>query len=173
MFNYLRKNNVVDIIDVNDEDDDIDMHMNRNMKMNNEDDELISNNTPYTKPYIKPYSKPYSKPYLEQLNPKQQIMDVKKEEELLGDLDMLSEKYRRFQKENINTIINDNTEYGELLKEKDFIINDLKNENKELRQKIIDITILYNTKIENIKTEHKKELYRIHSEFVERLNKKL
>lgn len=99
------------------------------------------------------------------IDPKQQIIDIREEEELLGDLNRLSQKYKRYQNEN------NNNDYNEIIREKDFVINDLKREIDELKQKNIDITILYNTKIENIKTEHKKELYRIHSEFANRLNK--
>lgn len=101
------------------------------------------------------------------ISPKQQIADIKKEEALIGDLNRMSQKYKRYQRENNNN----NDECADLIKEKDFIINDLKKEIDELKQKNIDITVLYNTKIENIKFENKKELHRLHSEFANRLNK--
>ena len=51
---------------------------------------------------------------------------------------------------------------------KNLIINDLKKEILKFKQNLVDLTIVYNTKIEQLKQEHKKELYHQYMEFMKK-----
>lgn len=99
------------------------------------------------------------------LNPHDQISKVKENEDIINELVSISKKYTEYQKNQSS-----NNELTELIKSKDRIINDLKNEISLLKQKIIDLNIEYNVKIENMRDLHRDELYKLHKSFVKRLN---
>ena len=60
--------------------------------------------------------------------------------------------------------------YTELIESKNDTINDLKQEIGKLKQKITDLTILYNTKIEQLRQEHMRELHNQHKEFMKKIS---
>lgn len=100
--------------------------------------------------------------------PLQQIADIETEQMLDTDLKIIVKKYTNY------TDKSDISEPGikQLLREKDVLINELKNQIKIEKQKNTDLGISYNVKLENLKTEHKKELLRLHTEYVNFANDK-
>lgn len=102
--------------------------------------------------------------------PAQQFMDLTAEDDLIVDLDRLTKKYMRYQEETYHDTKLD--EYSRLLKDKDMTIEDMKKENAQMRQKLIDLAIMYNTKIDELKLEHKRDLRRMHMEFVKKTSNK-
>lgn len=129
------------------------------------------------------------------MTPYQQINDIREEENLVDNLGRLKKKYTLYKTENRqvhhrvhnhnhNQTHNQNQGQGQgqgqyqnhdditfLLNERDMTITELKSQIDSLNQKLITLTIIYNEKIEDLKTEHKKELHRLFSEFVKRTNK--
>jgi hypothetical protein len=67
---------------------------------------------------------------------------------------------------NRNDICND--PYLELLESKNDTINDLQQEITKLKQKIVDLTRIYNTKIEYLYQEHQRELHKQYQEFMKK-----
>lgn len=67
---------------------------------------------------------------------------------------------------NTNDIYDD--PYSELLESKNDTIYDLQQEIKKLKQNILDLTILYNTKIEHLHQEHTRELHEQYEEFMKK-----
>lgn len=98
--------------------------------------------------------------------PAQQLTDIIAEDDLIVDLDRLTKKYMRYQEDTYHDTKLD--EYSRLLRDKDMSIEDLKKENAQMRQKLIDLAIMYNTKIDELKLTHKRDLRRMHIEFVKK-----
>jgi len=69
----------------------------------------------------------------------------------------------------INDSEKDTDPFIELVESKNDIINELKQEILRLKQEIVDLTLLYNLKIENLRQDHKKELYAQYKEFLKKL----
>lgn len=97
----------------------------------------------------------------------QQLETIRSEDSVSGDLNRLSKKYSQYRIESLQP--NGSNEYDRLIKIKDIVIEDLKKENELLKQKLIDLTIVYNTKIDDLKIEHKHELRRMHAEYINRI----
>lgn len=99
-------------------------------------------------------------------DPIQQIEDEKHSEIASINLDHLTKKYNRYKQEFTKEISTD--PLYEVIKSKDTIIDDLTKRIESLEKQLVDTTILYNTKIEQLRMEHKNELRRQHAEFVKR-----
>lgn len=54
----------------------------------------------------------------------------------------------------------------EMISAKNLIIDDQKKEILKLKRELVDLTLIYNTKIEQLKQEHKKELYNQYMEYM-------
>lgn len=87
--------------------------------------------------------------------------------DVLVDLSRLSNKYSHYQNRDKNNI---SDEITNILNGKDIIINNMTDEIKQLKQQIIDLSVTYNKKIEDLKIKHKKDLMLIHSDYVRRIN---
>lgn len=81
-------------------------------------------------------------------------------DDVLVDLSRLSNKYSLYQS-------HDNAERSD---EVTILVKNMTNEIKQLKQQIIDLSVTYNKKIEDLKIKHKKDLLRIHSDYVKRIN---
>jgi hypothetical protein len=110
------------------------------------------------------------------IDPLQQIEKEKNNEIMIGNLERLSKKYQRYNQEHINIQKEPNghakDSFVELIETKDDLINSLQNEINMLKQQLVDTTIIYNTKIEQLRSEHTQELHRLHISFAERLASK-
>ena len=98
----------------------------------------------------------------------EQLETIRSEDNVNDDLNRLSRKYSYYQTESIRPNGSTN-EYIKIIKIKDIQLDDLKKENEFLKQKLIDLTIVYNTKIDNIKIEHEHELRRMHAQYITRI----
>lgn len=89
-------------------------------------------------------------------------IDVITFENLNDDIIQLEKKYKK----------NDNCEkydpFNFLIEMKNDTIDDLKREINGLKQEIIDLTIIYNNKIENLRTQHKNDLYLQYKEYIKK-----
>jgi len=91
--------------------------------------------------------------------------------DVLVDLSRLSNKYSHYQNQRHNKNKNNNSdEIMGILDGKDIVINNMASEIKQLKQQIIDLSVTYNKKIEDLKIKHKKDLMCIHSDYVRRMN---
>ena len=97
-------------------------------------------------------------------NPITQYHLIKKDEDMLNDFNSLTKKYSQFQN---NTTKKD--PYAEIINSKDVMIEDLKKQLQKSGQDLIDLTLLYNNKIESLRIEHKKELCILRSEYMKKL----
>jgi hypothetical protein len=118
-----------------------------------------------------------------------QIDDLKQTETMIDNLGALSKKYNLYRDNSSRQIsdreknIRHDSRYGkydeidnrhvdpyeELIMTKNIEIDDLKNEILVLKQKFVDISLLYNSKIECLRQDHRKELHSQHKKFMERL----
>jgi len=124
-----------------------------------------------------------------------QINDLKQTETMIDNLGALSKKYNMYRDNSSRQILDreknirydsrygkydeiDNKHaqeklnadpYEELIMTKNIEIDDLKNEILVLKQKFVDISLLYNSKIECLRQDHRKELHSQHKKFMERL----
>jgi DNA repair ATPase RecN len=105
------------------------------------------------------------------IDPVDQFVEINKKEDLLDDLDRLTKKYNMYN-ENGKKYDPNLDEYSKMIKVRDTIIEEMKTEIALLKQQMMDITFQYNEKIEMLRTEHRKELHRLHTEYVKRINKK-
>ena len=115
-----------------------------------------------------------------EINPICQINDINQSEMIINDLDTLEKKYNRYNnsliQKNLPTvyksknIIKNTDPYDELIQSKNVIIDDLKKENIRLKQEHIDLSIIYNNKIDMMRQQHRKELHNQYKEFVKRKN---
>lgn len=87
--------------------------------------------------------------------------------DLPSDIEKLSKKYIHLLQQPIS--ISDPTQ--SIIESKNQLIQELQNEISILNQKIIDLTIHYNEKIEIQRMEHKKNLYRQYVQFSNKLEK--
>ena len=94
--------------------------------------------------------------------------DIKSDGSLFDDLNSLTKKYQQYN-EKIYDQMHD--PYIELVESKDDRIEELKIKNDELKQELIDLSILYNEKIEQIRIDHRKELHSQHKEYLKQLKK--
>ncbi len=102
-------------------------------------------------------------------NDKDTDTDTDKGEDTFDDeLNILTKKYQRYN-EKIYDHIND--PYVELIDSKDVIIKELRSKIEELKQELIDVSILYNDKIELIRNDQRKELHTQHKEYLKQLKK--
>ncbi|VBB18504.1 hypothetical protein YASMINEVIRUS_967 [Yasminevirus sp. GU-2018] len=101
------------------------------------------------------------------ITPHQQIRDIREEELLVGSLTRLEKKYAMYKTETNQP----RDEISLMLEERDSTIRELRSEIELLNQRLVDLSVAYNMKIEEQKTEHKQELHRLHAEFVKRTNK--
>jgi len=97
----------------------------------------------------------------------EQLETIRSEDNVNDNLNRLSKKYSHYQTESLCS--RGSNEYDRLIKIKDIQLDDLKKENEFLKQKLIDLTIVYNTKIDDIKIEHKHELRRMHAQYITRI----
>jgi hypothetical protein len=97
------------------------------------------------------------------VTPLQQIEYENNNETVLEDLERLSKKYKRYHQEHMHQ--NQKDPFFELLESKDEQINSLHKKLEILKQQLIDTTIIYNTKIEELRSEHRRELQRLHATF--------
>lgn len=125
-----------------------------------------------------------------------QIDDVKRDESMIDNLDALTKKYNRYQntslqqKSNREQNMRYDSRYGkhneidnryqqerehpidpyeELIESKNIEIDDLKHEITKLKQKFVDMSITYNSKIDRLRQDHRKELHSQHKKFMERI----
>lgn len=108
------------------------------------------------------------------LDPTQQICYERKTDSLLTDLTILSNKYKRYSDEQTNTYNKkmngeDKNPLSEIIISKDEQISNLKIEIDKLKQELIDTTIAYNLKLELLRTDHRNDLQRQHSEFMKKI----
>lgn len=59
--------------------------------------------------------------------------------------------------------------YEELIESKNITIDELKHENAHLKQKLVDLSILYNSKLDNLRQEHRISLHQQHKKFIEKI----
>lgn len=100
-------------------------------------------------------------------NERQHIEISKDTDDVLVDLSRLSNKYTLYQNRDK---IGHSDEVTYILNEKDILVKNMANEIKQLKQQIVDLSVTYNKKIEDLKIKHKKDLLRIHSDYVKRIN---
>ena len=81
---------------------------------------------------------------------------------------LVSIHHRSDQQNNVNENDPFDSMMDEMIDAKNLIINDQKKEILKLKQNLVDLTLVYNTKIEQLKQEHKKELYYQYMEFMKR-----
>jgi hypothetical protein len=102
------------------------------------------------------------------LTPEKQIKQI--DAELVSDIDLerLTIKYKSLatdqnytNQDHIYKIINENQKTIEALKKQ--IV--------DLSSKITDLGVEYNEKLENMRTKHRKEIYRLHNHFTTKLAK--
>ena len=115
-----------------------------------------------------------------EINPICQINDINQSEMIINDLDTLEKKYNRYNnsliQKNLPTVykskntIKNIDPYDELIQSKNVIIDDLKQENIRLKQEHVDLSIMYNNKIDIMRQQHRKELHNQYKEFVKRKN---
>lgn len=99
-----------------------------------------------------------------------QYQEIKNEEDILNNFNIVSKKYQQYQNNQSNqTNRNTNNLYNEIINSKEVIINDLKIDINNLNQKLINLTFLYNDKIEQLRIEQKKELYLLHAEYIKKI----
>ncbi len=79
------------------------------------------------------------------------------------NLDDLTNKYKSLNKQTTNS-------YDDLIKSKDAQIMILTAKIKKLEQQLIDIALIYNEKIEEQKTQHKKDMMIMNKQFRETNN---
>ena len=96
------------------------------------------------------------------LTSNKQYNDILNDDILTSDLDILANKYDNYQK-------NKKGPYIDLVESKNKIIDDLKNDIKKLKQELIDMSVNYNSKIEQLRIEHKRELNIQHHEYMKKI----
>ena len=92
----------------------------------------------------------------------------KTEQDLDLDIMTLENKYSQYSQNNKQKYKND--PYDELIKEKDKTINKLRHIIEELKIEKIDLSILYNEKIEMLRTENKKNLLVQHKQYIKNID---
>jgi hypothetical protein len=110
------------------------------------------------------------------IDPSQQIYHEKNTESLLTDLAILSNKYKRYNDEQnktyghkINDRVKEKNPLSEIIVSKDEQISNLKIEIDKLKQELIDTTIAYNLKLEQLRSDHRNDLQRQYLEFMKKL----
>jgi hypothetical protein len=126
-----------------------------------------------------------------------QINNVKQAEIMISDLDSLSRKYNRYRDDSSHqkTLQEKNIRYDsrygkydvldriqaqyraqhpidpyeELIESKNLEICDLKKEISDLKQKLVDTSLSYNSKIERLRQDHRRELHIQHKKIMEKL----
>jgi hypothetical protein len=100
-----------------------------------------------------------------------QDQDSGKEELLVSDLNRMSKKYKQYQANTLNGSGSPSNPWTELMESKNNTINDLIQELAKAKQDLVDLTIVYNNKIELLRTEHKRELNFQHAECMKKIKK--
>lgn len=103
------------------------------------------------------------------MTPEQQIIQIDQEMFATTDLNRLSKKYESIASIDI---IEDGTSdmITNILMEKERTIEELKGEIQKLNLKIVDIGVEYNEKIESLRTDHKREIYRLYKDFIKKIS---
>jgi len=99
-------------------------------------------------------------------NVNKQRLTIYKEDEMTNNLISLTKKYQ--QPQNVK-----NDPYDQLMETKDVLIEDLKKEIIRLDRELVDLTIIYNEKIEQQRFEHKKELQKLRREYVKKIKESM
>lgn len=85
------------------------------------------------------------------------------EEDIKYDITKLENKYNNLQNDT------QTNPYAKLLQTKDDMINILKDEIEDLKNKLTERAIEYNKKLENLRTEHKNEMASHHKKYIKKL----
>ena len=103
------------------------------------------------------------------LTPEKQIEQI--DEELVGNIDLerLALKYKSFTStENNNDINQDYT--SKIIAENQKTIEALKTQIVEMSSKFVDLGLEYNEKLECMRTKHRKEICKLHKQFITKLS---